>query len=77
MILCKVTGIVTASTLLPALNGIAFVLVQKEEGGTLVAADTLGARVGNHVVICQGETAQALVGGKCPVDAAVTGIVLQ
>lgn len=77
MILCKVTGIVTAPTRLTCLGDMAFVLVQKEQGGTLVAADTLGAKVGNHVMICQGEAAQALAGGKCPIDAAVAGIVLQ
>lgn len=77
MILCKVTGIVTAPTRLSALEDAAFVLVQLENGSSLVAADTLGASIGNHVMICQGETAQALLGKKCPVDAAVTGIVLR
>lgn len=77
MILCKVIGKVTAPERLSALGDTAFVLVQKDDGSTLVAADLLGAAVGSHVMICQGQGAQTLLGCSCPIDAAVTGIVLR
>ncbi|MCD7821446.1 MAG: ethanolamine utilization protein EutN [Clostridiales bacterium] len=77
MMICKVTGLVTAPAHIPALDGAALVLVQIPGGGTLVAVDPLGAAVGSHVLVCQGEAAQAALGGRCPVDAAVTGIVLE
>jgi microcompartment protein CcmK/EutM len=77
MILCKVTGFVTLPTRLPVLGDAGFVLVTQEGGGTFVAADTLGVSVGNHVLVCQGENAQTLLGGRCPIDAAVICVVLQ
>ncbi|MCD8334196.1 MAG: ethanolamine utilization protein EutN [Clostridiales bacterium] len=77
MMICKVTGLVTAPAHIPALDGAALVLAQIPGGGTLVAVDPLGAAVGSHVLVCQGEAAQAALGGRCPVDAAVTGIVLE
>ncbi|MCD8051159.1 MAG: ethanolamine utilization protein EutN [Clostridiales bacterium] len=77
MMICKVTGVVTAPTHVSALDGAALVLAKVPGGGTLVAVDPLGAAVGSHVLVCQGEAAQAVLGGRCPVDAAVTGIVLE
>lgn len=48
---------------------------QKEEF-LIVAADVIGAGVGDMVLICRGNPARMVVGnGKTPVDAAVVGII--
>lgn len=42
----------------------------------LVAADVIGAGIGDMVLICQGSSARLAVGnGQPPIDAAVVGIV--
>ena len=42
----------------------------------MVAADVIGAGVGDKVLICRGNSARMVVGnGKTPVDAAIVGII--
>lgn len=49
---------------------------QVEKANLLVAADIIGAGVGDMVLVCRGNPARIVVGdGKAPVDAAVVGIV--
>lgn len=75
MIVGTVTGAVNAPVRLSALGQVRFVQVTTEDGRKMVAADTLGAQTGNRVMLCQGDAAQAAMGGRCPVDAAVTGVL--
>ena len=43
---------------------------RQENGSLLVAADVIGAGVGDKVLICRGNSARMVVGnGKTPVDA--------
>ena len=47
-----------------------------ERCGYIVAADTIGAGIGDQVLICQGRGARLLAGDeKIPVDASVAGII--
>lgn len=49
---------------------------QEKESLLLVAADVIGAGVGDMVLICRGNSARMVVGnGKTPVDAAIVGII--
>ena len=49
---------------------------QEKESLLLVAADVIGAGVGDMVLICRGNSARMVVGnGKTPVDAAIVGIL--
>lgn len=77
MILCKVSGAVTASSIESGLEHLGFALLSREDGSTFVAADRLGVTPGSHVLVCEGEAAQAVLGGKTPIDAVVIGEVLQ
>lgn len=77
MILCKVSGAVTASTMENGLEDLGFALLSREDGTTFVAADRLGAALGSQVLVCQGEAAQAVLGAKAPIDAVVIGVVLR
>lgn len=48
----------------------------QEKASLLVAADVIGAGIGDLVLICRGNPARMVVGdGRTPVDAAVVGIV--
>ena len=47
-----------------------------EKANLIVAADIIGAGIGDMVLVCRGNPARMVVGdGKTPVDAAVVGIV--
>lgn len=75
MILCKVCGQVTASALEPGLEGFGFALLEREGGCRFVAADRFHAEPGSQVLVCEGASAQTVLGAKGPVDAAVVGII--
>lgn len=77
MILCKVCGQMTASVLEPGLEGLGLALLEREGGSRFVAVDRLHAQTGSQVLVCEGETAQTVLGARGPVDAAVVGIILQ
>lgn len=75
MIFCNVTGIISAGPRLSGLEGLSFVTVCAENGVPFAAADRLGAATGQQVLVCQGPGAQAVLCGRCPLDAAVIAIV--
>lgn len=77
MILCKVTGILDCGKKFAQLEGITLVQVRKQDGTVLAAADPLGVKTGDRVVICQGETVCCVAGHKVPLDAAVIAVVTE
>lgn len=44
-------------------------------GELMVAADTIGAGIGDLVLLCRGHAARLLAGEQVPVDASVAGII--
>lgn len=82
MLLAKVRGTVVSTCKEPSLNGVKFLLVQllSDMGELLpdyeVAADVVGAGVGEWVLITRGSGARQHQGyGDRPVDTAVVAIV--
>lgn len=48
----------------------------QEKESLVVAADVIGAGIGDMVLLCRGNSARMVVGdGKTPVDSAVVGII--
>ena len=85
MILARVVGQVVATQKRPQFEGATLLLVQPEtpqgdaRGVTLLAIDSVGAGVGERViVVLEGRAAGEALGKKhAPVDAAIVGIVDQ
>lgn len=85
MILARVVGNVVATHKRPQFEGSKLMLVQPEtpqgeaKGATLLAIDSVGAGIGEQVlVVLEGRAAQEALGKKlAPVDAAIVGIVDQ
>ncbi len=86
MYLARVIGTVVASQKEPTIQGLKLLLVKQcgldgqadESGATLVAADAIGAGVGEVVLYASGSSArQTKVTDKRPVDAVVMAIVDQ
>uniref|UniRef100_S0DDS7 Putative carbon dioxide concentrating mechanism/carboxysome shell protein n=1 Tax=termite gut metagenome TaxID=433724 RepID=S0DDS7_9ZZZZ len=80
MKVCKVIGNVWATKKDSSLEGIKLMIVQPEHGGgddgRYVAADFVGAGIGETVLVVTGSTARlALQRQNIPVDAAIVGIV--
>lgn len=84
MILGQVIGTVVSTRKDERLIGFKLLVVMplklaiKEEMSEFVAVDTLGAGVGETVLVVKGSTASRQVGdsiGSVPVDAAIVGIV--
>lgn len=82
MIICEVIGNVWATKKEEALSGLKLMVVKqidcitKEKSEPFVAADIVGAGVGEQVLVVNGSTArQALSNGTAPVDAAIVGII--
>ena len=82
MQLAIVVGDVVASVKDPNLTGVPLLLLQpiaasgEASGRTLVALDSVGAGVGEHVFFVRGrEAAFPFYPGEPPTDAAVVGIV--
>jgi len=82
MQIAKVRGTVVSTQKEPSLTGIKFLLVQliDEEGQPLpvyeVAADRVGAGVGEWVLISRGSSAREVEGNtNRPIDAAVVAII--
>lgn len=49
---------------------------RQEEENLLVAADVIGAGIGDQVLVCLGNPARLIVGqGTAPIDAAIVGII--
>ena len=78
MLLGKVTGSVTATIKADRLSGLKLLVVEITGGaGTpQVAPDTVGAGVGDTVLLAQGSAARMAQGlSTAPVDLAIVGIV--
>lgn len=82
MQIAKVRGTVTSTQKEPSLRGIKFLVLQlmDEEGQPLpmyeVAADSVGAGVGEWVLVSRGSAARQVPGSEQrPVDAAVIAII--
>ena len=82
MRIARVTGMVTASVKQPKLAGHKFLVVDIEDGAgnrleaSVVAVDTVGAGVGEHVLVVSGSAARIPSGiANIAVDAAVVAII--
>lgn len=83
MIICTVIGHVWATKKEESLNGLKLMIVRDESSDpsgrnrpTLVAADIVGAGIGERVLVVSGSTARlATSAGDAPVDAAIIGII--
>lgn len=83
MIVAKLIGNVWATRKYDALEGMKFMLVEvldsKEEKRQLVAVDTIGAGVGDRVLISQGSSARRILEDRddqrIPVDAVIVAII--
>ena len=77
-----VIGSVWATKKDEAINGQKLLVIdvmkryRQEKESLLVAADVIGAGVGDMVLVCRGNSARMVVGnGETPVDAAMVGII--
>lgn len=78
MKICVVIGHVWATKKEPSLSGLKFMVVRedKDSGDEYVAADMVGAGIGEKVLVVSGSTARRAVGAdERPVDAAIVGII--
>ena len=82
MIICKVVGHVWATKKEEHLEGLKLMVVQEEPacGGktknTYVAADAVGAGIGEQVLVVSGSTARKVFGSDdVPADMAIVGII--
>lgn len=62
------------------LKGLKFMLIEllggKDNGKQIIAVDTIGAGIGERVIICQGSSARRMPGlENAPVDAIIVGII--
>ena len=81
MIICKVVGHVWATKKEERLNGLKLMVVQedspdKKKRDIFVAADTVGAGIGEQVLVVSGSTARKAFGREdVPADMAIVGII--
>ncbi len=82
MLICEVVGHVWATKKEPALSGMKLMIVRgvAPDGtpakDTIVAADVVGAGIGERVLVVSGSTARRAMGdNEPPVDAAIVGII--
>ena len=81
MIICKVVGHVWATKKEERLNGLKLMVVQedspdKKRRDIYVAADTVGAGIGEQVLVVSGSTARKAFGrDDVPADMAIVGII--
>ena len=81
MLICRVIGHVWATKKQGALNGQKLMIVKETEtaqgkGDVFVAADMVGAGVGEDVLVVTGSTARRAAGKEgVPVDSAIVGII--
>jgi ethanolamine utilization protein EutN len=81
MIICKVIGHVWATKKETSLEGMKLMVVQEVEtteknGAVFVAADVVGAGIGEHVLVVSGSTARRAFGkDDLPIDCAIVGII--
>lgn len=78
MIICKVVGHVWATKKEPRLEGLKLMVVQEEgtRKKTHVAADVVGAGIGEKVLVVSGSTARNVFGNReVPTDMTIVGII--
>ena len=81
MYICQVIGHVWATKKEESLTGLKLMVVQETEtikrgGKPFVAADVVGAGIGEQVLVVSGSTARRAAGSdNCPVDCAIVGII--
>ena len=81
MIICKVVGHVWATKKEERLNGLKLMVVQedspeKKKRDIFVAVDTVGAGIGEQVLVVSGSTARKAFGREdVPADTAIVGII--
>lgn len=82
MLICEVTGHVWATKKDATLSGMKLMVVKemtqdyRETDHTFVAADIVGAGIGERVLVVSGSTARKAFGEKEPaVDATIVGII--
>lgn len=79
MIICKVIGHVWSTKKDPQLEGLKLMVVRDSHNGqnsTYVAADIVGAGVGEDVLVVSGSTARKAFGrDDIPADMAIVGII--
>jgi len=81
MVICRVVGHVWATKKEDSLNGLKLMVVRETENGGakapfFVAADVVGAGIGEKVLVVSGSTARKALGrDDIPVDMAIVGII--
>ena len=79
MIICRVIGHVWATKKEENLEGLKLMVVREEETARksiLVAADAVGAGIGERVLVVSGSTARKVFGrDNVPADLAIVGII--
>ena len=76
MLICRVTGSVISTRKNEKLLGCKFMIVEPVPSGeSFVAADNIGAGVGERVLVVRGSGARVACSVDMPVDAAIVGII--
>ena len=80
MIACRVTANIWSTKKDESLIGLKFMEVEvingRDKGKRIIAVDTIGAGVGERVIICQGSSARRMPNlGDSPVDSIIVGII--
>ena len=78
MVICKVIGHVWATKKTEDLEGVKLMVVREVHGrkATSVAADIVGAGIGEQVLTVSGSTARKVFGrDDIPIDMAIVGII--
>lgn len=81
MQICRVVGHIWATKKEEALEGMKLMVLRECNDGTvtdqeLVAADLVGAGIGEDVIVVSGSTARRAAGSdNLPIDAAIVGII--
>ena len=79
MLIAKLIDNIWATRKLDSLNGQKFMLAEeitgKNSGKRLIAVDTIGAGIGDKVIISTGFSCKEIIGDQVPVDAIIVGII--
>ncbi|MCL2195873.1 MAG: EutN/CcmL family microcompartment protein [Oscillospiraceae bacterium] len=77
MTICRVVGHVWATKKESSLEGLKLMVVESEADSTsFVAADVVGAGIGERVLVVSGSTARRALGqDDCAADCAIVGII--
>ena len=80
MIAAKVIDNIWATRKADSLRGLKFLLVEVlggiDAGRIMIAADTIGAGIGERVFVCLGSSARKMLDqDDIPIDAVITGII--